>query len=114
VLPVVIGALYLTLRAFFGAWGAPRTAVLVAVATLAEAFAAVFVAQTYVRAIPSYGRVLPNDLAEVTWKTIVDLQQHDHVVLAAVAKLPTELAVVAVVAVVSREAFRARGSRASA
>jgi hypothetical protein len=108
VLPAVIGALYLTLRKFFGAWSAGRTAALVAAAAAAEAFAAVFLAQTYVRVIPSYGRVLPNDLAEVTWKAIIDLQQHDHVVLATLAKLPTELAVIAVVAIISREAFCAR------
>jgi hypothetical protein len=72
VLPVVIGALYRTLRRFFRTKSGPGTDGPVAAAALAKVFAAVVLAQPYLRVIPSHGRVLP------------------------------------VVAVISREAFRAR------
>ncbi len=107
VLPAVAGALYYGLRTI-ARWTVVRAVIVVAGVTFLEGFVAFYLAQTYRRTVTTSGITAASDLAEGAWRGIIDLREHDHVVLAALGKLPTELALVALLAAIALEAFRAR------
>jgi hypothetical protein len=107
VLPAVAGALYYGLRTI-ARWTVARAVIVVAGVTCLEGFVAFYLAQTYRRTVTNSGITAASDLAEGAWRAIIDLREHDHVVLAALGKLPTELALVALIAAIALEASRAR------
>jgi len=113
ILPVAAGAFYVAARRLWKI-GAVRAAIVVSLAIIAEAAAALYVAFDPIQHIPNYGIVLPTDLAESTWKTIIDQQQHRHVLLATIAKIPTELALLALAAVIARAALLPKAEAAAA
>ena len=104
VLPLAAGASYYAVRSFLPAlrpvYGLGFAALGIAF-VMAASFA---VAVAPHPGMPTYGPVGPGALAETTWRALIDMQQQGHVVLSALAKVPTLCAVLGIAAVAVRSA----------
>jgi hypothetical protein len=98
VVPFAAGALYVTLRQLCGL-NARSAMSLVFTGCAFVVASAFYVALHVTHAHPVYGNVLATSIAENTWKTVVDSDRHGYRLLSAVAKVPTILALLTIVAV---------------
>ena len=107
ILPVAAGALFVVLRRACR-MPALRAIVVVAFALGCETAAAFAIAGAPQAGAPDYGGVRATSLPEMTWKALIDAQQHGHALLSNLAKLPTVGGVVAIVVVVVRDGLGRR------
>jgi hypothetical protein len=105
ILPLAASALFVVLKRMCKL-GRVSSIAFTSVAILVEIAGALIIAHGPHPRPPRYGVVGPMSLPEVTWKAVIDTQQHSHVALALVAKLPSLIGIIAVVSVIVYQSLR--------
>ena len=113
VIPFAAAALYVILRQVCGL-DVRRGMGLVFAGCAFVVVSAFYVALHVTHAHPMYGNVLGTSIAEGTWKTIVDSDRHGYRLLSAIAKLPTILALLMIVAAMVKSDERIRSKHEAA
>jgi hypothetical protein len=107
VLPIAVAVCYAMARHLCGQ-SVRVASTFVAVSTFGIVASAFYVAGDRLNGRPIYGNAPASAMAETTWRTLVDFDRHGHIWLSSLAKVPTEAALVIIVALIARETLGQR------